>query len=59
MLAHMLQYSCLENPLSDREASLTGSQRVGLKQRCSHRHKTFLPVSSAPVRGEHEGGAAV
>ena len=37
----------------------TGWQRVGLKRACSHRHKTlFACGSSAPVRDEHEGGAA-
>ena len=60
----MLQYSCMENPLSDREAWQATVYRVakswtGLKRPCLHRCKTFFACgSSAPVRVEHEGSAA-
>ena len=63
-MANTLQYSCLENPFSDREAwqatvyRVTKSQTL-LKRPYAHRRKTFLAYgSSAPVRAEHEGGAA-
>ena len=67
VLANMLQYSCLENPLSDREAwqdtvYRVAKSRTGQKRPCVHKHKTFFFFfglgSSAPVRVEHEGGAA-
>ena len=55
VLANMLQYSCLENPVSDREAWQATVYRVaksqtGLKQPCAHKHKTFvfLPVATLP-----------
>ena len=60
----MLQYSCLENPLSDREAWQATVYRIANsrtlpKQPCVHRCKTYLACgSSAPVRVEHEGGTA-
>ena len=60
----MLQYSCLENPLSDREAWQATVYRVAKswtlpKQPCVHRCMTFSACgSSAPVRVEHEGGVA-
>ena len=60
----MLQYSCLENLLSDREPwqatvyRVAKSQTLG-KQTCAHSCKTFYAWgSSAPVRVECEGGAA-
>ena len=61
----MLQYSCLENPLSDREDWLATVYRVAkswppLKRLCAHRRKTFFACgSSAPVRVEREDGTAV
>ena len=63
----MLQYSCLENPHSDREAWQAIVYRVaksqtGPKRPCMHKHKTcifFACGNSVPVRVEHEGGAAV
>ena len=64
VLANMLQYSCLENPLSDREAWpatvcwVPKSQTLP-KQPFMHRSKTFFACGcSAPVRVECEGGAA-
>ena len=65
-LANTPQYSCLENPLSDREAwqatvyRITKSQ-TQLKRPCAHKRKTvsFACGSSAPVGVECEGGAAV
>ena len=64
VLAKMLQYSCLENPLSDREAWQATVYRVARswtlpKQPCVHRCLIFSACgSSAPVRVEQEGGAA-
>ena len=56
VLANTLQYSCLENSLSDREAwqatvySVTKSQ-TRPKRPCRHRCKTFFACgSSAPLR---------
>ena len=67
VLANILQYSCLEHPLSDREAWQATVYRVaksqtGLKRPCAHKHRLlfffFLACgSSAPVKAEHEGGA--
>ena len=63
VLANMLQYSCLENP-HDREAWQATVYRVAKsqtlpKQPYVHRSKIFFPWgSSAPVRVDHEGGAA-
>ena len=63
VLANMLQYSCLENPC-DREAWQATVYRVAKsrtlpKQPYVHRCKIFFPWgSSAPVRVDHEGGAA-
>ena len=67
MLADMLQYSCLETPLPDREAWQAAvyrgtKSRTEPKRPCAHKHKTFFFLargSSAPVRVEREGGAAV
>ena len=66
LLANTLQYSCLENPLSDRKDWQAIVYRVpkcqiGPKRLCMHRHKTFFSFACggpAPVRVEHEGGAA-
>ena len=64
VLANTLQYSCLENPHSDREAWQATVYRVAKsrtlpKQSRVHRSKAFLACgSSAPVRVEHEGGMA-
>ena len=67
MLADTLQYSCLEDPLPDREAWQAAVYRVTKsrtepKRPCAHKHKTFFFFlargSSAPARAEHEGGAA-
>ena len=63
-MANTLQYSCLKNPVSDREAWQATVYRIaksqtGLKRLCTHRRKTFFAHgSSAPVRVELEGGAA-
>ena len=64
VLANTLQYSCLENSLSDREAwqatvySVTKSQ-TRPKRPCRHRCKTFFACgSSAPLRVECESGEA-
>ena len=64
-MSNTLQYSCLENSLFDRKAWQATVYRVakswtGLKQPCVHKHKNFFFSchSSAPVRVEHEGGAA-
>ena len=60
----MLQYSCLENRLSDREARQATVYRVAKsqtqpKQPCMHRCKTFFACgNSALVRVENEGGIA-
>ena len=60
----MLQYSCLENRLSDREARQATVYRVAKsqtqpKQPCMHRCKTFFVCgSSASLRVENEGGIA-
>ena len=65
VLANMLQYSCLENPFSDREAWPATVYRVAkswppLKRPCAHRRKTFFACgSSAPMRVECDDGAAV
>ena len=64
VLANTLQYSCLENSLSDREAwqatvySVTKSQ-TRPKRPCRHRCKTFFACgSSAPLWVECESGEA-
>ena len=54
VLANTLQYSCLENPLSDREAwqatvYRVAKSRTGLKQPCAHKHKTFVFLSVAAL----------
>ena len=60
----MLQYSCLENRVSDREAWQATVYRVAKsqtqpKQPCRHRCKTFFACgNSALVRVENEGGVA-
>ena len=60
----MLQYSCLENPLSDREAwqaTVYGVAKSWTRPKwpCMHSRKTFFSCgSSAPVRVEREGGTA-
>ena len=56
VLASMLQYSCLENPLSDREAwqatVYRGTKSWTLpKPPCMHRHETFFAVAALPQRG--------
>ena len=66
-MAHALQYSCLENPFSDREAwqapvYRVAKSRTGLKRSCAHKYKTFFSFffacgTSALVRVECEGGA--
>ena len=53
VLASMLQYSCLENPLSDREAwqatVYRGTKSWTLpKPPCVHRHETFFAVAALP-----------
>ena len=55
VLANMLQDSCLENPLSDREAWQATGYRVaksltGPTGPCAHKHKTFFfwPVAALP-----------
>ena len=64
VLANTLQYSCLQNPLTEKPGSLqsTVSQRVG-HDRSSPAHIDtrlfFACGSSAPVRVELEGGAVV
>ena len=64
VLANTLQYSCLENPLTDRESWQATVYRVEksrtlLKQLCTQRPKTlFSCVSPSPVRVEHEVGTA-
>ena len=65
VLASRLQYSCLENPLPDREAWQATVHRDGAKNRtgpqrpCARGYKTFLACGSpAPARVEREGGAA-
>ena len=64
VLANPLQYSCLENPFSDREAWQVTVYRVSKnwtrpKWLCMHIYKTFFACgSSAPVRGKHENGTA-
>ena len=64
LLANTLQYSCLLKTLPDREACQATVYRVAKSQTlpkwpCTHRRKTFFACgSSAPVRAEHEGGAA-
>ena len=64
VLANMLQYSCLENPLPDREAWQATIYRVAKgwtqpKWPCMHRHKIFFACDSfLPVRVECEDGAA-
>ena len=56
ILANMLQYSCLENPLSDKEAWQATVHRIAKswtqpKWPCTHRGKIFFACgSSAPVR---------
>ena len=60
----MLQYSCLENPLSDREACQATVYRVARVRHdrsnpvCIDARLFFAHGSSAPVRLECEGGAA-
>ena len=49
VLANTLQYSCLENPVSDREAWQATIYRVtksqtGPKRPCAHKRKTYLVV---------------
>ena len=66
VLASTLQYSGLENPLSDREAWQAtvyrdAKSRTGLKQLSTRKHTRlfcFPCSSSAPLRLELEGGAA-
>ena len=64
-MASTLQYSCLENPISDGEAwqgtvYRVAKSRTGLKQPCEHKHKPFFSPcgNSAPVRVDCEGDAA-
>ena len=63
-MANTLQYSCLENPLPDREAWQATVYRVAKSQTqpkrpCVHRHKAFFACgSSVPVRIKCEGGMA-
>ena len=66
MLANRLQYSCLENPLSEKPGrpQSTGLQRVGHDRsdpECiiARFFFFFACSSSAPVKVELEGGAAV
>ena len=62
-LGQQLQYSCLKNPLSDREAwqaCLQGRKESDTTEATwVHKCKRFFFAcdSSAPVRVEHEGGA--
>ena len=64
VLANMLQYSCWRTPLPDREAWQVTVYRVTMSQTrlkwpFTHRCKNFVSCgSSAPVRVEHESGAA-
>ena len=64
VLANTLQYSCLENPHSDREAWQATVYRVAKsrtlpKQSRVHRSKAFLACgSSAPVRARCRGVVA-
>ena len=64
VLASRLQYSCLENPLPDREAWQATVHRVAeswtqSKQPCMHRCTTFFACGdSAPVTAERYDGAA-
>ena len=51
--ANTAQYSCLENPLSDRKAWQATVYRVAKsgtrpKRPCMHRCKTFLPLAALP-----------
>ena len=57
VLANMLQYSCLEKPGRPQSAGL---QRVGHDQNNPEgiEARFFACGSSAPMRGECEGGAA-
>ena len=63
-MANTLQYSCLENPLTDRESWQATVYRIEknqtlLKQLCMHRPKTLFACDSpSPVRVEHEVGTA-
>ena len=57
----MLQYSCLENPLSDREvwqATVYSTAELDMTEvtLCSQAQDIFACGSSAPVRVEREGG---
>ena len=59
----MLQYSCLENPLPDREAWQNTVHRATKSQTLPKTLHTgarlfFAFGSSAPARVEHEGSAA-
>ena len=66
MFANMLQYSCLEDSFSDREAWQATLYRVAKSQDQSDPERIntrlffffFASGSSAPVRVEHEGGTA-
>ena len=60
-LVSKLQYSCLENPLPDREAWQPTVYRVAKssswpKWHCTHRRRLLACSSSLPVRVECEGG---
>ena len=63
-MANMLQYSCMENPFSDREAWQAAVYRVARsqtqrKQCYVHRCENFFACGhSTPVRVEREGGTA-
>ena len=62
-MANALQYSCLENPLLTEKLGRpqsTGSQKVKRDQSNPAHIDTnfFARGRSAPVRVEHEGGAA-
>ena len=63
-MANTLQYSCLENPLPEREAWQATVHRVTKsctqpKRTHVHRHKSFFACgSSVPVRIKCEGGMA-
>ena len=57
----MVQYSCLESPLFDREALQATVYRVAKSQTCINTRLFFFFFacgSSAPARVECEGGAA-
>jgi len=61
IMASMLQYSCLENPLRPATVYQVAKSRTELKPPYVHKHMMFFPPtcgSSAPVRGECEGHAA-